>query len=278
MRRHLPSFLLAAAGLLCLWAAGSQNAPLRAARARATVWVASDRQDVPPIVMFTAVVLGGFRGLIADALWLRLIYVQDRFDYFEMVQLADWITTLEPDCAEIWVFHAWNLAYNVSVMMPDDADRWRWVRNGIQLLRDRGISYNPTDPDLYAELAWIFLHKIGMTADPAHPYYRQQWALEMTGLLGSGRVDYDALAARPDTLRRMREEYRLDFAIMKELDAAHGPLDWTRPETHALYWAYRGTQHKKRGPSLVCDADTMFRHSLRALSGKTGETDHVHAP
>ena len=68
--------------------------------------------------------------------------------FFEAAQLADWITDLEPHFAQVWVFQAWNMAYNISVKFKENApgdysDRWRWVQRGIDLLRDEGLRYNP---------------------------------------------------------------------------------------------------------------------------------------
>ncbi|MDI6775272.1 MAG: hypothetical protein QME60_07780 [Verrucomicrobiota bacterium] len=258
------SWMLVAAALACLWLAGRQNTALARERARGRAVAGEELENAPPVIVFTTVALGGFRGLIADLLWLRATDLQDEGRYVELVQLADWITKLEPHSAEIWAFHAWNLAYNVSVMMPDDEDRWRWVKNGIRLLRNEGVAHNPGEPELYAELAWLFMHKIGKSADQAHAFYKQKWAEEMTGLLGGPRPDYDRLASESDTLLRMRKEYALIPGIMKEIEAAHGPLDWTRPETHALYWAHCGRRHAGNKPARLCDM--IARQSLQMLA------------
>src|SRR3954470_8239876 len=59
--------------------------------------------NAPPVLMFTTVALGGFRGLIANALWIRMNDLQENGKYFEMVQLADWITKLQPTLVAVWV-------------------------------------------------------------------------------------------------------------------------------------------------------------------------------
>ena len=64
--------------------------------------------------------------------------LQDEGRYVELAQLATVLTRMEPHTPEVWSHAAWNLAYNVSVMMPTPADRWRWVEAGIRLLRDCG--------------------------------------------------------------------------------------------------------------------------------------------
>ena len=106
-------------------------------------------QNAPPLLAFTTVALGGFRGLISNFLWIRANDLQLDDKYFEAAQLADWITDLEPHFSQVWLFQAWNMAYNISVKFKDFPDRWRWVERGIELLRDDGLRYNPgRRPDL----------------------------------------------------------------------------------------------------------------------------------
>src|ERR1043166_1702517 len=72
-------------------------------------------ENAPPVLAFTTVALGGFRGLIANMLWIRASELQDDDKFFEMAQLADWITKLEPHFVHVWLVQAWNMAYNISV-------------------------------------------------------------------------------------------------------------------------------------------------------------------
>jgi hypothetical protein len=261
--KRFTSPILTMLALACLWAAGSQNHSLAERRTRNNPEL-QELENAPPLIVFTTVALGGFRGIIADMLWLRMAYLQDAGNYVEMVQLSDWITRLEPRCTEIWSFHAWNMAYNVSVMMPDPEDRWRWVSSGIRLLRDEGTRFNPTDPDLYGQLAWIFLHKIGRPSDEAQPFYLKRWAEEMHRLLGSAHPDFDALFQDPARARRMREEYRMDPDLIRDIQARHGKLDWFRPETQALYWATVGSRQARGAQSFLCQR--VLEQSLRALT------------
>src|SRR5215471_14574056 len=91
--------------------------------------------NMPPVLAFTTKALGGFRGLISNALWIRANELQEDGKYFEMVQLSDWITKLEPHLPAVWVHLAWNMAYNISIKFNDPADRWMWVERGLNLLR-----------------------------------------------------------------------------------------------------------------------------------------------
>ena len=153
--------------------------------------------DAPPAVAFTSMALGSFRGLLADVLWLRSEQLKGKKNYFEMVQLARWITDLQPNYSGGTVYLAWNLAYNISVTSSSYEDRWYWVNEGIKLVRDKALTYNPDDPLLYRELSWIYLHKLGNLMDDANLYYKNQLAQVMTNILGSTTPDWEMLAAAP---------------------------------------------------------------------------------
>lgn len=205
----------------------------------------------PPMLEFTTVALGGFRGLIANALWIRASDLQLEGKYFEMVQLADWITKLEPTFVQVWLHQAWNMTYNISVKFNDAGDRWRWVQKGIELLRDEGLRYNPREALIYRELAWFFQHKMGQSLDDAHMIYKDAWAREMHALFGSGRPDYEELL-NPKTdsakhrVETLRTKYKMDPRIMKEVDDIYGPLEWRLPEAHAIYWATVGLKESRK--------------------------------
>jgi len=208
----------------------------------------------PPVLVFTTVALGGFRGLIANALWIRAMELQDEDKYFEKVQLADWITKLQPHFTTVWIVQAWDMAYNISIKFTDPRDRWQWVQRGIELLRDEALKYNPDEPLIYRELGWIFQHKIGADLDDAHFYFKSQWAKQMNDVLGG--TNYEALInpQTGDEKRRatiLREKYKLDPVHMKEVDDEYGPLEWRLPESHAIYWATLGLKRAKKQEQIT---------------------------
>lgn len=268
MKKFAVIFLLLTA-LLSLWGAARLHAQLWDYRARHHLLPDAPLENAPPLMAFTTVALGGFRGLIADLLWLRTMRLQQEGRIFEITQLADWITKLEPHFATVWAFQAWNMAYNISVLFPDAENRWRWINNGVRLLRDEGLRYNPRNPNLYKELGWLYQHKIGYIMDSAHPFYKRKLAETVqTALNGTQLGTYPKDAA----FQRLREELKLDPTLMRQLDAEYGPFDWRLPETHAIYWAWRGRRAALEDPgadkritsACACHADA---HTPSALSG-----------
>ena len=146
---------------------------------------ANVNRNLPPQIAFTQAALGSFRGLAVDVLWARATQLKQDGKYYEAMQLSDWITKLQPRFPQVWAFHAWNMAYNISVATHTPRERWMWVQAGIRLLRDEGIPLNPNSPRLYKELSWILLHKVGQFSDEMHFYYKPQLAYEWHGILGA---------------------------------------------------------------------------------------------
>jgi hypothetical protein len=275
-------WMAAAAALACFAAAAVLNGRLAARRERGAVGLP---EGAPPWLSFTTVVLGGFRGTVADLLWLRASALQEQGRFVELSQLAEWVTALEPRLPDVWAFHAWNLAYNVSVMLPDAEERWRWVREGLYLLRDRALPVNPDSPALHGELAWMLLFKVGGTSDRAFPVYRRRWvdmvedALDGVPALGAG----EAARQDPALSARLRERLGLDPAFMRRLETEAGPIDWRVPAAQAYYWAARGLQAAAPGDQVMCRR--LVYQSLatlvfagRATRGAGGEQQFAPSP
>jgi hypothetical protein len=222
----------------------------------------TELKGAPPVLALTTVALGGFRGLISNALWIRATDLQDEDKYFEMVQLADWITKLEPHFTQVWLVQAWNMAYNISVKFKDPEDRWRWVQRGIELLRDDGLRYNPNEILMFRELAWFFQHKMGANLDDANMYYKQAWANEMSKIFGMERPNWDELlnpktADATNRVHLLVEKYKMDPKFMKQVDEQHGPLEWRLPEAHAIYWAAKGLDEAGKNEKKINKEDLI---------------------
>ncbi|MEN6386576.1 MAG: hypothetical protein ABFD79_15465 [Phycisphaerales bacterium] len=182
--------VLAAAGLFF---AGSQRLDnINAQRSEMKLVMNEPLENAPPSLAFATVALGAFRGLIVDVLWIRADQLKEEGKFFDAKQLAEWITMLQPRFAAVWDFHGWNMAYNISVSIPASRpqERWQWVKNGYELIRDKGIPTNPKNIELYRSLAWIFQHKIGNVMDDCHKYYKLQLYHSIKPMLGDETQEY----------------------------------------------------------------------------------------
>jgi len=180
-------------------------------------------ENIPPSLAFATIATGAFRGLVVDILWMRADKLKEEGQFFDARQLAEWITILQPRFASVWEFHAWNMAYNISVAIPatQPDQRWQWVRNGYELLRDEAIDkYKLKNITLFRELGRIFQHKIGGVSDDAHKYYKLQLALALEPLLGPADNQYfDALAQAPVTWQEITKDPNMALLI-KALQSA----------------------------------------------------------
>jgi len=220
-------------------------------------------ENAPPMLAFSTLALGGFRGLIANYLWIRANGLHQKGRYFETLTLAGWITQLQPRISDVWEYQAWNMAYNISREFDDPEERWLWIDSGIRLLRDEALRYNPREPDLYRELAWFYEDKFGQTLDNEHRYYKVQLATEMVKLFGR-RPDYASLLD-PQTdearelVERMKKDYNLDPAWMAKVDEEYGPFDWRLPEAHAVYWASLGLERARVDDDIIVLRRTIWQ-------------------
>jgi hypothetical protein len=348
-----------AAGAL-LVGAGTQLDSINAQREKMKIVINPALENAPPSLVFATVAMGAFRGLVVDILWMRADKLKDEGQFFDARQLAEWITTLQPRFSAVWEFQAWNMAYNISVAIPasQPEQRWQWVKNGYELLRDKGIPLNPKAISLYREMGRIFQHKMGGVSDDAHEYYKLQLAEAMgpllesadNGLSGADNRYFEALMRAPvqwariardpntaqliqalrtadgafasdkdfvrnylslrhDTRRfkpeaaqvlevyrgsealkkfdifakayQLREEWKLDPALMYRVSQMYGPvdftdpnkhfpLDWRHPDSHAIYWAVKAldvaAQDKDRDLTMdEVNTDRMVLHSLQNL-------------
>jgi len=214
--------------VLLVAAAGWREERLREVRAKMGLVESGatpvGRDDEPVVAI--AKMFGAFRGLAIDYFWIRSQELKQDGKYYEALQLAETITTLQPKFPAVWDFMAWDMAWNISVGCHTPEERWKWVHNGIKLLRDKGITrHNPNALVLYRSLSWIFLNKMGERTDDMHGAYKMAWVSRMHALLGALPADADREAA----LRRL-EAIRAAPRQWSALVAEHPRLDAIRTE------------------------------------------------
>jgi hypothetical protein len=202
--------------------------------------------EVPATVAFTSTMMGPFRPMLVNMLWYRIERLKQEGKFFEINELSNWITTLQPHFPKVWAFHAWNMAYNVSVQTYTEEERWAWVNKGIRLLRERGLKYNPRSVALYRELTWIFFHKVGQYSDDVHWYYKMRLCRDWQEILGSyaeGKTtqqvmtEFMQIVDAADTVVQLREADSDVDRIIKE---------FIEPAGYKIEGGQAGTKHENR--------------------------------
>ena len=112
--------------------------------------------------MMKLFLLGGFRGIVANYLWIQAEDHKKNHDWDRLKATVDLITKLQPHFLSIWTFQGWNLAYNVSVEWDAPDDKYEWIKQGIKFVQE-GVRNNQRSPDLIWDTAWFYYHKLGFS-------------------------------------------------------------------------------------------------------------------
>ena len=238
-RDTLNQLVAASVMVVCLAASGVLAVSLTSSSGRNRLVYTERAVEGDPPQVAAGIAMGAFRGLFVNILWIRANQMKEDGRFYEAMDLARAITKLQPRFPQVWVFHAWNMAYNISVATQTPQERWQWVQAGINLLRAQGIPANPNDLLIHKELAWIFLHKIGGYMDDANLYYKRQLAAEWTEVLGQPPA--------PDVKDRDKAHVTKKYA------------DWLRPIALA-----------PEAPDDVVKAEPTTVALVNALREKTG--------
>ena len=116
---------------------------------------------------------------------------------YEARQDAELICRLQPRLGAVWSYLAHDLSYNLAATEDSAEGRWRWIQNGIALLRDHGLRINPDDPELYFQLSRTYQDKIGASFDDFHLEFKNRHASLMIYVLGQPGLTPEELNAAP---------------------------------------------------------------------------------
>lgn len=183
--------------LLSLVSASMLNPRITASVGKHNLSFTDTAEEGDPPQVALGVAMGAFRGLFVNMLWIRANTLKEEGKFHEAIELSRAITKLQPRFPQVWAFHAWNMAYNISVTTQTPQERYQWVMAGIRLLRDEGLAANPNDMLIHKELGWIYLHKVAGYTDDANQFYKRKIAEEWTIIMGE--------PPRPEPDQRNRE-------------------------------------------------------------------------
>ena len=164
-------------------------------------------------------VLGGFRTIVADFLWLQLNHHWEQRERVKVDALARLVTTLDPRPEFFWINAARITAYDVPNWRIREEGGYQAVPEARQRALDReqaeqafvllarALEFHPHNPKIYLEYAQIYLNRLQDDAQAA------AWFLR-----ASQQPDAPYFAARihAELLRKM-DQPRAAYVFLKGL-------------------------------------------------------------
>ncbi|MBI4713262.1 MAG: hypothetical protein HY762_08200 [Planctomycetes bacterium] len=141
--------------------------------------------------------LGGFKPIIVDYLWLKSHDLQKDKQYETILTLYSIIAKLQPRFAKVWVFNSYHMVYNLSYQEATSPEKWVWIDKGIDYLKE-GLQHNPDNPELMFNLAFYYYNRV-----PRDYYFMAQVEKK------EGRNSYYVAA---DWYRKVQQKYIADGA------------------------------------------------------------------
>ena len=118
----------------------------------------------------SGVILGGFKGIAADLLWLRCDMYFHMGQWYKILPIYRTITFLQPHFIQAWSVAGWHMAYNIYHEAKQE-DKKMWLDAGLSFLKE-GIINNPDRYELYFETGWTYFHK-AENYEEAVKYFRR---------------------------------------------------------------------------------------------------------
>jgi len=117
----------------------------------------------------TILVLGGFRGPYAVWLWMQAEEEKHRNAHFDLIDRYTRIAALQSEYPQMWAYHGWNLAWNISAQWHSLDRKYQWIRRATEFLQE-GNRKNPHNAEIMAALGRIYCEKLGRSQEA--DYYR----------------------------------------------------------------------------------------------------------
>ncbi|MFQ3224842.1 MAG: Na+-transporting methylmalonyl-CoA/oxaloacetate decarboxylase gamma subunit [Lentimonas sp.] len=164
-------------------------------------------------------VLGGFRAVMADFLWIHTDTIWKNRDRVKLDAMVRLVTTLDPRPEYFWIYGSRMIAYDVPSWrikeegghdeVPESRKRELDLEQAEQafVMLKRGLEFHPEAAKLYLEIAQIYLNRLKDIPNAA------KWFL-----LASQQPDAPYFAARiyGELLRRQGQDSEA-YAFLKQL-------------------------------------------------------------
>jgi len=186
---------------------------------RARLGFASPPTELRPGEFAATVLLGGFRAVAVDLLWIKALEARRAQDWHALLALTRMISNLQPEFIDGWEFNMWVMTTKLARRAPTDREGWQWLQRGIEFGKE-GLRRNPDSWRLAYAVGYQYYYNCGGFDDNRTRQF-QQWLLKQTGRtnwqhardwfaraweLAGPDADPDCLEMLPETHARMALE------------------------------------------------------------------------
>lgn len=190
------------------------------------------KSDLPPSVALTTVALGPLKGFVSNLLWMQVHDTQDEKEFFDSLQYSEWLSQINSNNPDVWIYTAWNISFNISAEFAADEDQWYWVSLGFEKMLEQTIKTQ--DPALKKELLSQFYLKFLSSEVRVIQYINRQFAM------GYHAEDKSRFA------ELVKLYYKKD--IQDKIEEKIGELDWSCPTSFTYYLLEEtGANEEKEG-------------------------------
>jgi hypothetical protein len=177
---------------------------------------------VSPLIL----TMGGFRNIISDIMMVRLQYLIENHDFIEVQYLSELVQELNPDSPHLTIFNAWNLAYNVTIVTPDEQTKWYFLNSALELLTNAITDENTkNNAVLRYELAILYLNKLSNVSQE-ETFYVDLWNKEYN------------LKEKLEDNKAILNKFKMDINIARNLEKIYGKQDWRTSTPYIRYNAF----------------------------------------
>jgi hypothetical protein len=118
-----------------------------------------------------ALLLGGLRGPLVMILWTSSEAQKSEKNLDDFDTKVEWIRMLQPEFDTVHIFQIWNKAYNISVQMASNANKYTTILDAIEYARSVDRE-RPNNINILYQIGSVYFDKLGGASEKQ--YYRKR--------------------------------------------------------------------------------------------------------
>jgi hypothetical protein len=118
-----------------------------------------------------ALLLGGLRGPLVMILWTSSEAQKSEKKLEDFDTKVEWIRMLQPEFDTVHIFQIWNKAYNISVQMASNANKYITILDAIEYAKSVDRE-RPNNINILYQIGSVYFDKLGGASEKQ--YYRKR--------------------------------------------------------------------------------------------------------